>query len=48
VKMFIWLGGGVPPEEPPDLVGESAQREEEGRKVSELLWPFKKGWMRGE
>lgn len=39
MNMFAWCGGGVPPEEPPDLVAESAAREEQGRRTVFDLWP---------
>ena len=41
MKMPIWLGGGVPPAEPPDLVAESKEREEKAAKLVERLFPPK-------
>lgn len=46
-NMLIWLGGGVPPNENPDLVAESAEQEEKAVRLTEKLWPMSKDWMRG-
>lgn len=48
MKMFAWCGGGVPPKDEPDLVAESKNQAEEGKKASEGLWPFSTKWMKGE
>ncbi len=39
--MLAWLGGGTPPQEPPDLLAESSEREQAGREASESAFPFR-------
>lgn len=47
--MLAWCGGGDPPgsrKEPPDLVAESAEREEAGRQANQEAFPPGTPWGR--